>query len=158
MTDSIFVQFDGIDGSSIADKHDKWCEIMSMGHGHASPGQVTSTGLGAGRVSMQEYSFVKELDKASTKLQLYCADGTHIPKVTIHVVKQGGDMLNFVEIILSDCLVSSYSASYSGGGIPSENVSVLFKKVEYKYFGQGNDGKTKPDGQWGWDVAINKKV
>ena len=67
-------------------------------------------GAGAGKASCHDLSLTKYVDKASPKLMLNCAKGTHIPKATLFVRKAGDKPLEYIKITMTEVLVSSVSA------------------------------------------------
>ena len=94
----------------------------------ALPWRSRRQGGGAGKVGVHDISITKEVDKASPKLSLACADGTHFKKVTITLRKAGKTYLTYN---LTDVLISSVQISGSGGGqdVPLESISLNFTKI-----------------------------
>src|SRR5438045_2802440 len=93
-----FLKVDGIDGESTDAKHPNWIEILSYNHGLNQPASAVASsagGAGSGRVNMQDFSIVKHLDMASTKLAVACAKGTHIPAIVMEICRAGGDKLKY---------------------------------------------------------------
>lgn len=88
-------------------------------------------GGGAGKVRFREFTITKKTDTASPKLALFCANGKHIPKVTITMRKAGKTYLTYT---LSDVLISSYQTGGSSkSDQPTESLSLNFTSVEVKY-------------------------
>ena len=117
-------------------------------------------GGGTGKVSMNNFNIVKKTDKASAKLFTACCTGEHLKTATLVCRKAGGEQQEFLTIILTSVLVSSYQTSGSSGSdvIPMEQVSMDFGKIEYKYKEQKPDGSLGGEVVGGWDVTTNKKV
>jgi type VI secretion system secreted protein Hcp len=156
-----FLKVDGVDGESTDDKHKGEIELVSWSVGGANSGSFSSGGGGGtGKVAMQDFHFVKKTDKASAKLLTACCTGEHIKTATLVCRKAGGDQQEFLTVILSPVLVSSYQTSGSAGSdvIPMEQVSLNFGKIEYKYKEQKPDGSLGGEVVGGWDVTTNKKV
>jgi type VI secretion system secreted protein Hcp len=156
------LKIDGIPGESTDDKHKDWIEIVSFSWGASQPASSTASSAGgasAERADFQDLSIVKLLDKASPKIALACADGTHIKEVLIELCRAGGDKVKYMEYKLSECIVSSVSVGGGGGGIPSESVSFNYGKIQWTYTaqkrGDGTGGGNVPAG---WDLTNNKKI
>jgi type VI secretion system secreted protein Hcp len=159
-----FMKVDQCPGESSDEKHKDWCEIRSFTGGVSQKGSISST---AGSMSSERADFspiivTKELDKASAKLMLTCASGQHLKEVIIEICRAGGDKEKYMEIKLTDCLISGYVLSGSAGGdtgIPLEEVSFVYGKLELKYTQlDTKTGKPKGDVAGGWDLKANKKV
>ncbi len=66
-----YIQFDGIAGESLDEKHKNWIEILGYNFGtHQSTSAAASSAGGAssGRTTMTTFNFTKFLDAASCKL------------------------------------------------------------------------------------------
>jgi type VI protein secretion system component Hcp len=68
--------------------------------------------------------------------------GKHIGKIELHESKAGGeDPVNFVEVILDDCFVTSYQMSDSSGSPePNCSYSINFNTAKFKYQAQNDKG------------------
>ena len=93
---------------------------------------ATGGGGGAGKVGVHDLSITKKVDKASPKLSLACAAGTHFKKVTITLRRAGKIYLTYN---LTDVLISSVQVSGSGAGqdVPLESISLNFAKIAFQY-------------------------
>ena len=152
-----FLAIDGIEGESTDANHPKTIEIESWSFGETQPITTSSGGGGgAGKVSFQDLHFVtKTVDKSSPKLFLAGASGEHIKDATLFVRKAGSNS-DYLQIKLTDVLVSSYQTGGSGGDNPTESFSLNFAKVQYSYTGTDADGKLLPAIDVGWDLLANK--
>jgi len=152
-----FLAIDGIEGESTDANHPKTIEIESWSFGETQPITTSSGGGGgAGKVSFQDLHFVtKTVDKSSPKLFLAGASGEHIKDATLFVRKAGSNS-DYLQIKLTDVLVSSYQTGGSGGDNPTESFSLNFAKVQYSYIGTDADGKLLPAIDVGWDLLANK--
>lgn len=116
-------------------------------------------GGGAGKVAMQDFNFVMSANKATPKLMLACATGTHIPSAKLTARKAGGEQQEYLTIALTDVLVSSYQTGGSQGDIiPTDQVSLNFAKIEYEYKPQKPDGTMDAPIKVGYDLKANKKI
>ena len=156
-----FLKIDGVEGESTDDKHKGEIEVESWSIGGANAGSFNSGGGGGtGKVQMQDFHFVKKVDKSSAKLFVSCATGEHLKTATLVCRKAGKDQQEFLTIVLSPVLVSSYNTGGSAGSdvIPMDQVSMNYGKIEFKYKEQKPDGSLGGEVIGGWDVTTNKKV
>lgn len=138
-----FLKVDGIDGESADAKHKNEIQLESWSWGETNAGTFAKGGGGgAGKVQMQDFHFVKRVDKASPKLLLACARGDHINQALLTCRKAGKDQQEYLKITLKDCLVSSFQTSGSGGAdiVPLDQVSLNFSGIKYEYREQKPDG------------------
>jgi type VI secretion system secreted protein Hcp len=156
-----FLKVDGVDGESTDDKHKGEIELESWSFGSTNAGSFNSGGGGGtGKVQMQDFHFVKKVDKSSAKLLTSCATGEHLKTATLVCRKAGKDQQEFLTIVLSPVLVSSFQTGGSAGSdvIPMDQVSLNYGKIEFKYKEQKPDGSLGGEVVGGWDVTTNKKV
>jgi type VI secretion system secreted protein Hcp len=160
-----FLKIKEIPGESTDDAHKEWIEILSYNTGisqTASGSASSGGGASSERADFQDFSIVKALDKASPKLALACADGTHISEVKLELCRAGGDKLKYMEYRMSNCIVSSVrpgGSSQGGETLPLEEVSFNYGKIEWIYTQQKRaDGRGGGNVATGWDLEANKKV
>jgi len=167
-----FLKIEGVDGESVDDKHKGEIEISSFSWGLSQSGSFgTGGGGGAGKASFQDLHFSTTVSKASPMLMLACASGQHFKKATLTCRKAGGEQRSageFLYVKMEDVLVSSYqSGSHSldsgfsnlgGDGLPTDQFSLNFTKIEYDYVSQSADGKPGAVTAASWDLAQGKKA
>jgi type VI secretion system secreted protein Hcp len=156
-----FLKIEGVEGESTDDKHKGETELESWSLGASNAGSFSSGGGGGtGKVAMQDFHFVKKTDKASAKLFTACCTGEHLKTVTLTCRKAGKEQQEFLVIVLTSAIVSSYQTGGAAGSdvIPTDQVSLNFGKIEYKYKEQKPDGSLGGEVIGGWDVTTNKKV
>lgn len=163
MAPDAYLKIDGILGESTDSDHKDWIEVLSFGAGIAQPASaVASTAGGAtsGRASFSDLSITKLVDKATPKLALACADGTHIKEITLELFRAGGSCkVKYMTYKLSNCIITSWQPDTGKGELPAEHVAFNFGKVEWTYTQQKrNDGSTGGNIAAGWDLQTNKKV
>jgi type VI secretion system secreted protein Hcp len=90
----------------------------------------TATGVGGGRATLHDVTVTKVIDKASPQLVLDCAAGRLLPTVTLDVLRPGGSKQAYLEIKLTDALVTSVQHSGSGDQQPLENVTFDYRRIE----------------------------
>jgi type VI secretion system secreted protein Hcp len=156
-----FLKVDGVDGESTDDKHKGEIQLDSWSFGGTNAGSFSSGGGGGtGKVALGDFHFVKKVDKSSAKLFTSCCTGEHLKKATLVCRKAGKDQQEFLTIILSPVLVSSFQTGGSAGSdvIPMDQVSLNYGKIEFKYKEQKPDGSLGGEVIGGWDVTTNKHV
>jgi type VI secretion system secreted protein Hcp len=153
-----FLKLDGIKGESTDDKHKGEIDIesFSWGAANASSGH-TGGGHGAGKVAMQDLHFVHKVDKASPNLFLFCANGGHIAKGSLVCRKAGKEQQEYLKIDLEQIYVTSVQVGgHQGEIVPSEQFSLSFDKVTFKYYPQKADGSLDTAQEFKMDVKANK--
>jgi type VI secretion system secreted protein Hcp len=156
-----FLKMDGIAGESQDSKHKGEIEVESFSWGASQSGSFSfGGGGGAGKVQFQDFHFVTGISKASPLLLKACATGEHIKEATITVRKSGGEsQLDFMFVKMNDVLVSSYSSAGSrGDALPSDQVSLMFAKIDFTIKTQSADGSLGGEVRAGWDLKANKAV
>jgi type VI secretion system secreted protein Hcp len=153
-----FLKLDGagIKGESPVEGLTDYMQIESYSWGATQTGSFShGGGGGGGKVSMQDFHFTMKTNKASPKLMAACASGEHIKTGTLIARKAGGKAaVQFLKVVMTDLLVSSYQTGGSGGGdeIPMDQISLNFAKVEFTYKDQKADGTAGSDVVGGWDL------
>jgi type VI secretion system secreted protein Hcp len=137
-----------IKGESLAEGHkgsDGWIEIGSVQWGC---GRGISTPVGgsgkreASAPSISEVTLTKLMDSTSPLLAQEGLIGKAVT-ANIELVETGDNQLEtFLTLNLTNAMISGYSMS-SGGGRPSESLTINFTKIECIY--QGYDDQHKVD-------------
>jgi type VI secretion system secreted protein Hcp len=154
-----FLKVEGIDGESEDSKHKGEIDVLSWAWGETQSGtHHVGGGGGAGKVAIQDFSFVMKVNKASPKLMQACASGEHIKKAVLACRKAGKEQQEFLKVTMSDVLVSSYQTAGAGGAdiIPSDHISLNFAKIEFEYKEQKADGTSGGTVKGGWNIKENK--
>ena len=160
MTVDLFLKLDGIKGESHDEKHKDTIDVLSWSWGLSNASSLHGGGGGgAGKVSFQDISFTKNVDKSSNALMMSCATGAHIKQADLTVRKAGGKQLEYIKIKFEDVLVSSvHGGANSGGDGFSEQVSLSFAKVSFEYAPQKADGSLDAAMKFGYDIKKNIKL
>jgi type VI secretion system secreted protein Hcp len=138
-----FLKIDGIPGESQDAKHKDEIQLLSFSWGETNAGTFgAGGGGGAGKVQMQDFHFVMNVNKASPKLFLSCANGAHIKQAILTARKAGKDQQDYLKVTFSDLLISSFqtSGAADSGSLPLDQISFNFAKVEMEYKEQKADG------------------
>src|SRR5881628_1086746 len=137
-----FLKIDGIKGESQDHKHKEEIDLESFSWGETQQGaHAYGGGGGAGKVAMQDFNFVMRVNKASPKLLLACATGTHIKEALLTCRKAGKEQQEYLKVKFTDLLVASFQTGGSAGDVvPVDQISLNFAKIEYEYYPQKDDG------------------
>jgi type VI secretion system secreted protein Hcp len=156
----IYMKVEGITGEVTESKHKDWIELGSLQWGTSRIIQMP-TGAGKSRdaqlPNVSEVMCTKNMDKSSVELLTWAFGGTQGKKVELHNVTVGGKEAShtYLEIILTNALISSFSQS-SSGDKPQESLSLNFTKIEYKSTGQDDKGKAASPVSTSWNLAEQK--
>lgn len=157
MATDMFLKLGDIKGEAADKTHKGEIDVLAWSWGASNSGNMhMGGGGGAGKVAVQDLSFTKYVDLASTEVFLSCCNGKHIPEATLVVRKAGETPLEYLTITMSDVLISSYSTGGSGGEDRlTENVSLNFAKVKVTYKEQAKAGAQAKAPSVGWDIKQN---
>ncbi len=153
---AIYMELDGIKGSSTDDKFKDMIELNSFqwgaGLGVGSPrgGDRTTS-----EPSVSEITASKQLDKSSELLFKTLLMGDTIAKGKINfVVASKGESVAYAVLALEKVIISGYSQS-SGGDFPQESISLNFAKFDWMF--TGRDGEQAGTAtHLIYDLAANK--
>ena len=153
-----FLKIKDIEGESGDSKHKNEIDIMSWSWGETNSGShAYGGGGGAGKVAMNDISFSMTVNKASPKLLLACANGSHIKEALLTCRKAGKEQQEYLKIKFTDLLVSSFQTGGSSGDVvPVDNITLNFAKIEYEYYPQKPDGTLDAKVPVHWDLKANK--
>jgi type VI secretion system Hcp family effector len=155
-----FLKIDGIPGESTDSKHKDQIEVLSYSHGVSQMGTASDSTAGAkssGRCDHQDFSIVKELDKASPELNLQCCKGTHIKEMTLELCSATGDKSPYMRYKFEGLIISSISIGGGGGGIPTESVTFNYSKINWIYVDTDHEtGKKKGEVKKWWSLEKNE--
>jgi type VI secretion system secreted protein Hcp len=156
MAVEIFFKLDGVDGESEKDSHVKEMEVHGFSLSADNQSSVAfGTGSGAGKVDISGLHLQRQVDNASTKLFQLCCNGKHTAKGKLTVREAGGDKpVDFLTYDLEEVFIEHISwGGTAGGGKPSENVKVTFKKIVQTYYPQLATGAQGTKMVGGWDIG-----
>jgi type VI secretion system secreted protein Hcp len=162
MAVDMFIKIGDVEGESSDKSHGKEIDVLAWSWGMSQSGNMhQGGGGGAGKVSIQDMSITKWVDKSSPNLMMACSNGKHFPEATLTIRKAGGEApVEYLIITLKEVLVSSVSTGGSGGEDRlTENVSLNFAQVQVDYQPQKADG-AKDGGpvKYGWNIRENVKI
>jgi type VI secretion system secreted protein Hcp len=159
---AIYVWVHGIQGEATDKDHRNWIDAKSVNHQMKNSGTMhVGGGGGAGKVDYGDFVVLKEIDKATPKLNLLCANGKHIPEVIIEMTASYTDAgrVTYLQYKLERVQVSSVDTSFSGGSQDpgTETVTLNFGKITCIYTESDDRGKKKGKVAYSWDVEKNKE-
>lgn len=157
MSVDMFLKIDDIEGESVDDVHAGEIDILSWSWGMSQSGTTHSgRGGGAGKVNVQDLSFVHYVDKSSANLMKMCCNGKHFEEATLVVRKAGETPLEYLIITMKNGLIASVSTGGSGGDDRiTENVTLNFSEFKTEYVPQMADGSGDASVIVGWNIANN---
>ena len=155
-----FLKIEGVAGESNDKTHKGEIEVLSWSWGASQSGSMAmGAGGGVGKVSMQDLSITKYIDKSSPKLFEALATGMHLPEAKLVLRSPGGSQVEYLTITLKDVVISSYSTGGSSGGDrPTESVSFNFAQIKMSYTEQDAKGAAGAATEFAWDIKANKKA
>ncbi len=113
----------------------------------------------AGKVSVNDLSITKYVDKGTPTLVISCCDGKHFDEGVLTVRKAGETALEYLKITMKEVLITSISTGGSGGEDRiTENVTLNFAEFKVEYTPQKADGSGDAAIEAGWKIAANVKA
>jgi type VI secretion system secreted protein Hcp len=154
-----FLKVDGIKGESQRAGHKDEIELVSFDFGGTNPSSIGhGSGGGTGTVRLSSFNFLKKTDAASPELFMHMCQGKHFPTAKITMYKSSGDAsapVDYLVFEFEECYVENLNWSGAQGGdqIPTESVSMAFRKVTITYNTQDKTGKKTGAVVGSWDVG-----
>lgn len=161
MAGNLFLQVEGVTGECAEQGHEGWIDVQSYNQGLQSKSSASyGGGAGVGSVAYQDLQVSCQMEKAIPNLMAGCADGKHYPKAKLHATKMGGDgkSWTYMEITLTDVLISSVNFGGSDNSIPLVSLSMSFSKIKTEYWAQTSTGGKGSSTNAEWDQKKNQKV
>ncbi|MDN6859267.1 type VI secretion system tube protein Hcp [Pseudomonas sp. CAN2814] len=161
MAVDIFIKIGDIKGESMDKTHKDEIDVLNWSWGMTQSGNMhVGGGGGAGKVTIQDLTLTKYVDKSTPNLMMNCSSGKHIDKAVLTVRKAGGDnQVEYLIITLEEVLVTSMHTGGSGGDDRiTETISLNFGQVAVDYQPQKVDGgKDGGPIKYGWNIRQNVK-
>jgi type VI secretion system secreted protein Hcp len=161
MAGNLFLKIDGVTGEGKESDHVGWIDVESYSEGLQSAGSSSyGGGAGVGSVSYNDFTITCQLEKAIPNLMKACADHKPYPTAKLHATKMGGSgkSWTYLEITLSDAVVTGVHFSGSENQIPTVQVSISFAKIKTEYWEQTDTGGKGSSTNAGWDQKANKTM
>jgi len=99
MAVDMFIKIGDLKGESQDQKHKDEIDVLSWTWGVSNMGSAhVGGGAGTGKANVQDLSFTKWMDKASTPLLLACCSGKHFQEASLVICKAGEKPLEYCKI------------------------------------------------------------
>lgn len=159
MAVDMFIKIAGVTGEAQDKEHMDEIDVLAWSWGMSQSGTThMGSGGGAGKVSVQDLSFTKYVDKSSPDLFMACCNGKHFDDATLVVRKAGENPLEYIKIKMEEVIIAAISTGGSGGEDRlTENVVLNFGKVGVDYKEQTKTGTGGATPSMTWDIAANSK-
>ena len=153
----MYLKIDGVTGEAQSTKHPGEIDVLAWSWGMTQSGTMrTGSGGGGGKVSVQDLSITKYIDKSSPVFMLYTCNGKQFEKVVLTIEHSGSIPIPYLKITMTEVIVTSYGTGGSGGEDRlTENLTFNFAEVDVEYTPMKQDGTTLPPVLFGWDIAKN---
>jgi type VI secretion system secreted protein Hcp len=144
-----YINFPDITGEVNESNHQGWVEVNSINlpiHRSIQPGAV-GVARSNGETSLGDIAVHKTWDSSSPKLWARCGSGKFQSSVTIDLCSDiGGNTVVNLELVLTNCIVSSYSLSATGdqSPVPSEMITLNYDTISWNYTKYNQDGSAGP--------------
>jgi type VI secretion system secreted protein Hcp len=162
MAIDMFLKLGDIKGESKDSVHKKEIDIHTLHWGMTQSGSMhQGGGGGTGKVSINNLSLTKSLDKSSPNLMMACSSGKHYPEATLTLRKAGGGSpVEYMIITLKEVMVASYGTDAgTSDEIPKESIALNFGTVLVSYQPQtAEGGKDGGPIKYGWNIRENIKI
>lgn len=134
-------------------------EILSFSWGVSQAGGYSyGQGGGVAKANVQDLSVSFRQCKASPKFMMHCALGKHFDDAKLTCLKAAGEgQEKYLEITMTDVIISSYQTGGSGDDMPIESMSLNFAKVKEEYYEQDDMGVVKSAGVGSYNQQTGKK-
>jgi len=150
---AIYVHFDGIDGSSVDSTHANWCDVQSFSR------EASAAAGGAVRRAAAQFSaitIVREIDKASPKLEEALVRGAVIPTVTIEATAAFGSGIRqvYYRLQLTNVRITRFaqSASVASEAPIVEEVALSFETARVTFVDFDSRGRSRGNVEYSWTV------
>ena len=161
MAVDMFLKFASIKGDSQVTGHEDEVEVLGWSWGaHQSGTMHRGRGGGAGKVSVNDLSITKHVDRATPNLWKLCCNGKHEEEAVLTIRKAGGnDPVEYLKITLEEVLVAYVQSSGAEGeDLITESITLNFAKFKLEYTPQEGDGSAGASVETGWDIRKNEEA
>lgn len=159
MAVDMFIKIGDIEGEAKDAVHGGEIDVLSWDWGMSQSGTMhVGGGGGGGKVSINDLTINKFIDKSTPNLMMACSNGKQYPEAKLTIRKAGETPLEYLIITMTDVIITSVSTGGSAGDDRlTETTTLNFAEVTCDYQAQAQDGS--PDGgvvHYGWDIAKNE--
>jgi type VI secretion system secreted protein Hcp len=159
MPANFFLKFtpdDGIKGESLQEGYTDQIEILSYSWGVTQAGGYGyGQGGGVSKATIHDMSVQFRMNPASPKLMEFSATGVHLDSALFTALEAGTTPQKYLEITLTDVVISGYQTGGSGDNKPIESMTLNFAKVKQEYFKQNDKGVASSAGTGTYNQQTN---
>ena len=158
MAVDMFLKIAGVDGESVDHAHAKEIDVLSWNWGMSQSGTThVARGGGAGKVSVQDITITKRVDKCTPTIIKACCSGKHFDEAKLTVRKAGDNPLEYVVLTMKDVLISNITQGGNGGQeLINETITLNFADFTYTYVPQNRQGGAEGSVVTGFNIAANQ--
>ena len=157
-TANYFMKFDGIRGEVDDVIHENQIRLYSWNWCAQNFSSVASGGgSGAGKVSLDDFSFITQFDKSSPTIFKRICQGMHITTGIVSAEKAGSFTLPWLQMTFKGLFITRIqNAANWADEIPSVEVAFSFEQVTIEYRAQKGDGTLISTGPVTYNRMENK--
>lgn len=146
-----FAKYDGVDGESNDENHDKWIDIFRYEWGVEKPSATIGDSRRRGAAVVHDLVIEFEYEKAATKLLDKCYRGEVIPTLEIELTAGfGGARATYLRYEMSNVLCTMYGVGGSAdGNPPTVVIANNFEEIKVTYSEYDDEGNFKGDVETG---------
>jgi type VI secretion system secreted protein Hcp len=155
---AVYLNIPGVKGGATEKNHEGWLKVDSLqfGVGRAISSPVgASSSREASQPTVSEITVSKPMDNSSIELFGWSVSKFDSKTLKIDIVSAGRDD-PFTQYELENAVISGYSVSAPGEGMPMESISFNFTKIQEKFMPVGADQKAGTPVVKGYDLALAK--
>jgi type VI secretion system secreted protein Hcp len=148
------------EGESQHKGHEKEIEVLAYEWGVTQRGTAGSGGgAGGGKSRWYDLKVVAKVNKATPKIHLATASGTHVKEGTLTVTKAGDSPQDYLTVKLGSFIFSESLVvdTTDDDQIPLHCFAMNFATFDKEYKEQKADGSLGASTKMGWDLAANTK-
>ena len=128
-----YIKFDGIDGEAKDSTHQTWGDLLSFSHKiHKSSSSATDAQRTRGETTLGDVVIVREMDKASPKLQEAVLKGMMFPMVQFEFASSS-DRATYLKYELTNVMITSITSSGTADDRPTEEIALNFEEIKVTY-------------------------
>lgn len=111
------------------------------------------------KASLEPFRLTARVSKASPRLMQACASGEHFKQAVLISRKAGQDRQDFLKVILSAIVISSYSieTATTDRSLLLDRIDITFEKIEFEYRESKADGTLGPVIKGEWEVGQGER-
>jgi len=144
-----FLEISGIRGDSQDQNFQGSIDVVTWSWGMYNPGSVLTGGGGSGSTKVQEFTFVKQSDSATTELMAYILKAKTLSNVVLIVTNPQGKVTS--RITFSNVFLKSISTNDEG----MESISFEMSRFELMTVNIDDTGYVTNRQVVCWDIAAN---